>query len=73
MKTTVLCQYIAGRFEAGEGWTCAADGEAGATRLDGRTWTYDFTGGAQTLRLEARPLSLPGRPREIILKMRGCN
>jgi hypothetical protein len=63
--------YIAYRFEPGEGWHTSASGDGGGTRLDGRTWRYDFSRGASSVKLSLPDRSLLTRPERFRLKVRG--
>ena len=63
--------YPAYRFGPEEGWRTHADGNGGATRLDGRTWTADFSQGARSLSLSVRDHVLLGNVDKIRLRVRG--
>ena len=63
--------YPAYRFETEEGWRMRADGNGGATRLDGRTWTTDFSKGARWVSLGVPDHVLLGNVDKIRLRVRG--
>ena len=68
METT---EYVAARFAREEGWSCSASGSRGATKLDGRKLTFDFTKGASSVGVWPREFSLLGTPQEIRIRARG--
>jgi len=63
--------YPAYRFGSDEGWHTGADGNGGATRLDGRTWTADFSQGARSVSLGVPDHVLLGNVDKIRLRVRG--
>ncbi len=63
--------YPAYRFGPGEGWHLRADGDGGATRLEGRMWTADFSRGARWLSLGVPDQVLLGNVDKIRLRVRG--
>ena len=58
-------------FAPGEGWHVTSAGKAGATKLEGRTWTLDFTQGAPWIGLSLPDRSLMTRPERFRLRVRG--
>ena len=60
------------RFTPEERWSPRHWGNGGGTRLDGLTWRYDFTKGAVSLGMAPRDMTLPGRPKEFRLRVRGA-
>ena len=63
--------YPAYRFGPEEGWRTRVDGNGAATRLDGRTWTADFSQGARWLSLTVPDHVLLGSVDKIRLRVRG--
>ncbi len=63
--------YPAYRFESEEGWHTRSDGNAGASRLDNKTWTADFSKGARWLSLGVPDHVLLGTVDKIRLRVRG--
>jgi hypothetical protein len=63
--------YPAYCFAPEEGWHTRADGNAGSTRLEGRTWTADFSKGARWLSLGVPDHVLLGTVDRIRLRARG--
>jgi hypothetical protein len=70
-STNPAVSYVAYRFEAGEGWRTSTSGDAGATRIEGRLWHYDFTHGASSIVLTLPDRSLLTRPERFRLRVRG--
>ncbi len=67
----VTVSYQAFRFEPGETWRVTASGDAGATKLEGRAWHFDFTRGAAWVGLGLPDRSLFTRPERFRLRVRG--
>jgi hypothetical protein len=63
--------YTPYAFEAAEGWRTQAAGNGGRTRLEGRTWHFDFTQGARSVSLTLPDRSLLSRPERFRLRVRG--
>ena len=63
--------YPAYRFGPEEGWHTRADGNGGASRLNGRTWLADFSQGARWLSLGVPDHVLLGNVDKIRLRVRG--
>ena len=63
--------YPAYRFGPEEGWHTRADGNGGASRLNGRTWLADFSQGARWLSLGVSDHVLLGNVDKIRLRVRG--
>lgn len=63
--------YPAYRFGPEEGWHTRADGNGGATKLDGRQWTADFSQGARWLSLGVPDHVLLGNVDKLRLRVRG--
>lgn len=70
-QTVAQVAYPAHRFGPEEGWRTRAQGDDGATRLDGRTWTLDFSRGARWLSLGVPDQVLLGNVDRIRLRVRG--
>lgn len=70
-ETDVAVSYLAYRFAPEESWHSRGAGEVGATRLEDRTWTLDFSKGADWLALGLPDRSLLTRPAKIRLRVRG--
>lgn len=68
---SVSAAYRACLFAPGEGWRITAAGNAGATRLDARTFHFDFTHGASSVGLSLPDRSLLTRPERFRLHVRG--
>jgi hypothetical protein len=62
--------YPAYRFEPEEGWHTRAEGNGGATRLNGRMWTADFSQGARWLFLGVPDHVFLGNVERIRLRVR---
>lgn len=67
----VKTAYPAYSFGLGEGWRTTASGNAGATKLEGRTWRFDFTQGAAWVGLSLPDRTLLTRPERFRLLARG--
>jgi Beta-galactosidase len=63
--------YPAYRFGPEEGWHTRAEGNGGASRLEGRTWTPDFSQGARWVSLGVPDHLLLGSVDKIRLRVRG--
>ena len=63
--------YPAYRFSPEEGWHTRADGNGGASRLEGKMWTADFSQGARWLSLGVPDHVLLGNVDKIRLRVRG--
>jgi hypothetical protein len=63
--------YPAYRFGPEEGWHTRADGNGGATRLNGRRWMADFSQGARWVSLGVPDHVLLGNVDKIRLRVRG--
>jgi len=63
--------YPAYRFGPEEGWHARAEGNGGASRLEGRTWTADFSQGARWVSLGVPDHVLLGNVDKIRLRVRG--
>ncbi|MCP5524205.1 MAG: beta-galactosidase [Verrucomicrobiales bacterium] len=63
--------YPAYRFAPGEGWWTRAQGDGGATRLEGRKWTADFSRGARWISLGVPDHVLLGSMDKIRFRVRG--
>ena len=62
----ISSEYSAATFDAGEQWHAV-----GAGAIDGRTWRFDFSGGAASAGLVPKEFSLLGNVREIRIRVRG--
>jgi hypothetical protein len=68
----VTSEYAAARFMPDEGWRLNVHGgDGGSTKLDGRTWRFDFTKGARSIGIVPRDFSLLGMPKEFRIRVRG--
>jgi len=68
----ITSEYAAVRFTPDEGWRLNVHGgDAGSTKLDGRTWRVDFTKGAKSIGIVPRDFSLLGMPKEFRIRVRG--
>ena len=63
--------YPAYRFDPEERWHTQAVGNGGATRLEGRTWTADFSRGARRVSLKVPDHVLLGNVDKIRVRVRG--
>lgn len=63
--------YVAYHFEASEGWRTWTTGNGGTTKLDERSWRYDFSQGASAVTLSLPDRSLFTRPERFRLRVRG--
>ena len=70
-ETIARVSYPAYRFGPEEGWHTRADGNGGASRLEGRTWTADFSQGARWVSLGVPDHVLLGNVDKIRLRVRG--
>ncbi|HWI56832.1 MAG TPA: beta-galactosidase, partial [Bacillota bacterium] len=59
------------QFVPAEGWRLRAEGHAGATRLEGKNWSLDFSQGAQSLCLAVPDRVLLGSVDKLRLRVRG--
>jgi len=64
-------EYVAAKFGGEEGWRAVSGGAADATRLEGRTWSFDFTKGASWVAVVPPARSLLGTPSELRIRVRG--
>ena len=65
-------EYVAFRFEPREGWGMRVNGgNGGASKLDARNLTFDFTQGAAAVGIAPPDESLLGTPREIRIRVLG--
>ncbi len=71
MLGTRTTEYSAAQFAADEGWRMSSRGPAAASRLDGRTLHYDFSGGATSIGIVPPESSLLGNPEQIRIRVRG--
>jgi hypothetical protein len=69
-ETQVPASYVAYRFAPAEGWHTHGAGDVGATRLEGRRWTFDFSRGAESVSLGLPDRSLLGRVEKLRLRLR---
>jgi hypothetical protein len=69
--TNVQVSYVAYRFAPDEGWRTWTAGNGSTTKLDGRTWRYDFSRGASAVTLSLPDRSLFTRPERFRLRVRG--
>ncbi len=67
----VRVTYPAYQFKPEEGWHTRADGNGGASRLEGRNWTADFSQGARWVSLGVPDHVLLGNADKIRLRIRG--
>jgi hypothetical protein len=68
----VTSEYAAARFTPDEGWRLNVHGgDGGSTKLDGRTWRFDFTKGARSIGIVPCDFSLLGMPKEFRIRVRG--
>lgn len=70
-ETNTAFSYLAYRFGPDEGWRVRGSGDLGATKLDGRALSFDFTKGATSLALSLPDRVLLGRPEKLRLRVRG--
>jgi hypothetical protein len=63
--------YTAYRFDSSEGWRVGNPDGSGASRLEGRSWHFDFTRGSQSAALTLPDRSLLTRPTQFRLRVRG--
>lgn len=70
-ETTARITYQAYDFASEEGWGTRAEGNPGATRLNGRLWETDFSQGARWLSLGVPDHVLLGNVDRIRLRVRG--
>jgi len=68
---TVRVSYPAYRFAPEEGWRLRAEGNSGASRLEGRTWTADFLQGARWISLGVPDHVLLGNVDKIRVRAKG--
>jgi len=68
----VETSYVPYRFDPGESWTTKAEGDPGETKLDGKTWTLDFSKGAKWISLVPPDTALLGDVGRLRLKVRGA-
>jgi len=71
-NTNTAFTYVPYRFESGEQWWLEGSGDPGATRLEGRTFHYDFTKGAEAIILRPPDRVLLGMPEKLRLRARGA-
>ena len=69
--TTASVSYPAYRFASEEGWHPRAEGNGATSRLEGRTWTADFSQGARWLSLGVPDHVLLGNVDKIRLRVKG--
>jgi hypothetical protein len=70
-ESVARVSYPAYRFGPEEGWNTRADGNGGASRLEGRTWRADFSQGARGVSLGVPDHVLLGNVDKIRLRVRG--
>jgi len=63
--------YPAYRFRPEEGWYLRAEGNGGPSRLDGRTWTADFSQGARWISVAVPDRVLLGNVDKIRVRAKG--
>lgn len=68
---SVRSSYTPYRFEPSEKWQTKAEGNAGDTRLAGKSWTLDFSKGARWIALVPPDTVLLGNVEKLRLKVRG--
>ena len=68
---TPLWSYAAARFEAAEGWHAGASGGGAKGKLEGRQWSFDFTGGGEWAALWPREFTLLGTPKQFRIRFKG--
>ncbi|MCX8155249.1 MAG: beta-galactosidase [Verrucomicrobiae bacterium] len=59
------------QFTEAEGWRLRVDGNGGASRLEGRQWTLDFSQGARSIGLSLPERTLLGNVDRLRLRLRG--
>jgi len=68
----ITSEHAAVRFSPEEQWCLQVHGGgAGETKLDGRTWRFDFTKGAKSIGTSPREFSILGMPKEFRIRARG--
>jgi len=63
--------YPAYRFGPEEGWTLRAEGDGGASKLEGNSCLLDFSKGARSISLSVPDRILLGNVEKLVLKARG--
>lgn len=59
------------RFTPEEGWRMRAEGNPGASRLEGKQWTLDFSQGARSISIAVPDQTIPGSVDRIRVRTRG--